>query len=73
MYQTDEQRYEKRREEGYLSDNIDSATRVATQNAPDKGLSIYYVILFWPLSGPFTIKLAASCLLETPIGIRIDK
>ena len=23
MYQTDEQRYEKRREEGYLSDNID--------------------------------------------------
>ena len=38
----------------------------------DKGLSIYYVILFWPLSDPYPIKLAASYLLETPLAINID-
>ena len=33
---------------------------------------IYHVILFWPLSDPYPIRLAASYLLETPLAIKID-
>ena len=42
-----------------------------TQNT-DMGLFIYYVILFWPLSDPYPIKLAASYLLKTRLTIKID-
>ena len=37
-----------------------------------QGLSKYYVILLWPFSDPYPIKLAASYLLKTPIAIKID-
>ena len=46
-------------------------SRVKTKCKSYKGLSIYYVILFWPISDPYPIKLAASYLLETPLSLKL--
>ena len=46
-------------------------TKNVTNILADKGLSIYYVILFWPFSDPYPIKLAASYLLETPLPLKL--